>query len=80
MTEDIRKRMFREMEQKTLFERAKSAAFSYADGARERNVFPTPLAIAQLDQFDAALPEEPTDAVEIIQQLHEFFLLLLLQI
>jgi len=35
-------------------------------------VFPTQAAIAQLDQFDQPLPQEPTDAVEIIQQLHEF--------
>ena len=72
MTEDIRQRMFREMEQKTLFEKAKSAAFSYADAAIERNVFPTPAAIGQLDQFDQPLPEAPTDPIEIIQQLHEF--------
>ena len=72
MNEDIRKRMFREMEQKTLFEKAQSAAFSYADQALERNVYPTRAAISNLDKFDEPLPEQPGVGLEIVQQLHEF--------
>jgi len=40
MNDDIRKRMFNEMEQKFVFEDARNAAYSYADQALERNVFP----------------------------------------
>ena len=72
MHEDIRKRMFREMEQKTLFEKAKSAAFAYADQALERSVYPSRAAIDNLDTFDESLPEEPGEGLEIVQQLHEF--------
>ncbi len=36
MTDDIRKRMFNEMEQKFVFDEARNAAYQYADQALER--------------------------------------------
>jgi len=41
MTQDIRKRMFQDLDVKKIFEQAKTCAFEYADAAFERNVFPT---------------------------------------
>ena len=64
MTDDIRQRMFIEMEQKTTFDEARNAAYTYADRALERNVFPTPEAIANLVRFDEPLPDHLLDAFE----------------
>jgi glutamate/tyrosine decarboxylase-like PLP-dependent enzyme len=72
MSDDIRKRMFNEMEQKFVFEDARNAAYSYADQALERNVFPTDDAIDDLSHFDEALPNAPGNAQQILQQLHQY--------
>lgn len=69
MSDDIRKRMLQEMQTKRAFEAARSAAYAYADGAPERNVFPTDAAIAALAAFDEPLPEAPGDACEIVTML-----------
>ena len=70
MKDEIRRRMFREMEQKTIFDEARDAAYNYADQALQRNVFPTPEAIENLAHFDQPLPEDPGDAHEILNQLN----------
>ena len=72
MNDEIRRRMFREMEQKAIFDEARDAAYSYADQALRRNVFPTPEAIENLARFDQPLPENPGDAHEILTQLSRF--------
>jgi glutamate/tyrosine decarboxylase-like PLP-dependent enzyme len=72
MSDDIRQRMFVEMERKCAFDEARDAAYSYADRALERNVFPTPEAIANLARFDEPLPDAPGDALQILRQLDEY--------
>jgi len=72
MSDDIRQRMFAEMEQKSAFDEARNAAYAYADRALERNVFPTPEAIENLVHFDEPLPDSPGDALEILRQLDEY--------
>jgi glutamate/tyrosine decarboxylase-like PLP-dependent enzyme len=72
MTDDIRKRMFRELRQKNAFDDARDAAYAYADAALERNVFPTPQAIADLAHFDEPLPDGPGDAQQILRQLDRY--------
>ncbi len=72
MSDDIRKRMFHEMQQKTAFDDARSAAYAYADAALERNVFPTPQALDRLTHFDEALPDKPGDARQILHQLDQY--------
>lgn len=73
MTDDkLRKRMFNELEQKFVFEDARTAAYDYADRALERNVFPTAEALEDLSNFDEDLPSEPGNAQQILQQLHEY--------
>jgi glutamate/tyrosine decarboxylase-like PLP-dependent enzyme len=72
MSDDIRQRMFIEMEQKTIFDKARNAAYAYADQALERNVFPTPEAIANLAHFDEPLPDSPGDTLQILRQLDEY--------
>jgi glutamate/tyrosine decarboxylase-like PLP-dependent enzyme len=72
MSDDIRQRMFIEMEQKSAFDEARDAAYAYADRALERNVFPTPEAIANLTHFDEPLPDSPGDTLQILRQLDEY--------
>ena len=72
MSDDIRKRMFNEMEQKFVFDEARNAAYSYADRALERNVFPSDEAIADLSHFDEDLPKTAGNALQILQQLHQY--------
>ena len=72
MSDDIRKRMFNEMEQKFVFDEARNAAYSYADHALERNVFPTDEALADLSHFDEDLPKTPGNALQILRKLHQY--------
>lgn len=72
MPNDLQKKMFREMEQKAIFRQAQEWAFDYADGVRERNVFPTPEAIADLERFVEELPASTGNAEAIIKQLHQY--------
>ncbi|MDH3218562.1 MAG: aminotransferase class V-fold PLP-dependent enzyme [Gammaproteobacteria bacterium] len=72
MSDDIRKRMFAEMQQKILVDSARDAAYGYADTAQQRNVFPTPRALEDLAIFDEPLPAEPGDALQILRQLDEY--------
>jgi glutamate/tyrosine decarboxylase-like PLP-dependent enzyme len=72
MSDNIRKRMFNEMEQKFVFDDARNAAYDYADRALERNVFPSDEALADLSRFDEELPNTPGNAQQILQQLHDY--------
>ncbi|TWT96197.1 L-2,4-diaminobutyrate decarboxylase [Botrimarina colliarenosi] len=49
---------------------AQRYALEYLAASGERNIFPTPDAIAALDAFDEPLPQGPGDAHEILEQLH----------
>lgn len=64
--------MFQEMKVKTIFQQAREYAFQYADSALERNVFPTPQAIADLHVFEEPLPEKTGQSSEILKTLHQY--------
>ena len=66
MSNDIRKRMFNEMEQKFVFDEARNAAYSYAERALERNVFPSDEAIADLAANRNAPFVLPRRAAELV--------------
>jgi glutamate/tyrosine decarboxylase-like PLP-dependent enzyme len=66
----LREKMHREQQLKTLFEQAQRHAFDYADGALERNVFPSAQALADLGQFDEPMPANSGDAESILTKLH----------
>jgi glutamate/tyrosine decarboxylase-like PLP-dependent enzyme len=68
----LRDKMQREQQLKTLFEQAHSFAFEYANDALGRNVFPSAQALADLDHFDEALPNNSGDAQAILEQLHNY--------
>jgi glutamate/tyrosine decarboxylase-like PLP-dependent enzyme len=69
---DLQEEMFSQLQTKEIFEQAKSHAFAYMNGVRERNVYPTDQAIKNLGGFDEALPAEPGDPAEILNMLHEY--------
>ncbi|UCH42044.1 MAG: aspartate aminotransferase family protein [Gammaproteobacteria bacterium] len=63
--------MRQDMSSRVAFDDARDAAYAYADAAPERNVFPTPEALAALAGFDESLPARPGDAIQIVRQLAE---------
>lgn len=68
----LRDSMHREQQSKSLLEQAKGYAYEYADGAAQRNVFPSKQALADLEQFVEDLPASFGDATAILKQLHEY--------
>ncbi len=60
------------MAQKDIFRQAQKHAFDYADHIFERQVYPTPSAIDDLDHFMEELPEATGDAADVIDQLHRY--------
>ena len=72
MPKKLQKKMFHEMEQKDIFRQAQKYAFDYADNVLERNVYPTPDAIADLEMFVEKLPESTGNATEILEQLNKY--------
>lgn len=64
--------MFHEMEQKDIFRQAQKYAFDYADNVFERNVYPTPDAIADLDQLVEELPGSVGNAAQVLEQLNRY--------
>lgn len=55
----------------TLFRHAVDYAVDYMGQVMERSVFPTPEAIASLEELREPLPEEPCDPAETLRRLHE---------
>jgi glutamate/tyrosine decarboxylase-like PLP-dependent enzyme len=68
----IQKAMFLEMQEKSIFAQAQLYGFEYLDSVFERNVFPTNEALDNLKHFDEPMPEEPANASEVIDMLHQY--------
>lgn len=68
---NLQKEMYSQIQDKELFEQAKSYAYSYMDSVYDRNVFPTDEAIKTLSAFDESLPTAPSHPSEILRLLHE---------
>ncbi|MCK5099906.1 MAG: aspartate aminotransferase family protein, partial [Desulfobacteraceae bacterium] len=69
---NIQKKMFAEMEEKSVFDKSQGYAYEYLTNAFERNVYPTDKAIKNLEYFNEDLPQTSSDAQEIISQLHKY--------
>lgn len=72
MPGSLRDKMLQEMEQKGIFEQVQKYAFTYADTVGERNVFPTPDAIADLDEFTEPLPRFTGEANTVLELLNQY--------
>ncbi len=69
---NLQSSMFFQAANREIFEQAKSYAFDYLDLAFDRNVFPTPGALANLKHFDEPLPNDPGSPAEMLQLLHNY--------
>ncbi len=70
MSDTLRDRLYRDLQQRALFLRAQAHAFDYADHIDARAVYPTPAALAALAHFDEPLPAVGGDGLELLDQLH----------
>ena len=68
----LQQQMFREMEQKTIFDMAQKFAYQYLENVYDRNVFPEEAAINDLKNFEEAIPEETTEANLVLDMLHKY--------
>ena len=68
----IQDKMFKELQNKELFNHAQSYANEYIDTAFDRNVYPTEEALSNLKYFDEVIPELPSEANEVLNQLNRF--------
>lgn len=57
---------------KELLERAKAYAFEYMDTIKERNVFPSDMALSGLKAFEEDMPSSTGNAAEVLEMLHEY--------
>lgn len=72
MNRDLRQRMFRELEERKVFDRAQAYAYEYLSLILDRNVFPTQEAIANLEHFNEELQVETGNAIAVIDQLNRY--------
>ena len=71
MTE-IQKRMFAEMQDKTIFKNALNFGSRYIDNSLDRNVYPTGEALEGLKFFDEIMPTNSSNAVNVIDELNKY--------
>lgn len=71
-TRSIHTQMRHEIDDKKLFEQAKTYAFEYMDTIAKRTVYPDPPAIANLAVFDGPIPDTPQDGKDILRLLHDY--------
>ncbi len=55
----------------TLLDQAREYAGEYINAAHEQSLSPGATALARLSEFDTSLPDGPTDASEMLAQLHD---------
>lgn len=70
MQKTIHEKMFQELNELTILDQAGHYAKDYARNALTRHVYPTDTAIAALEAFDEAMPEQTTDTADILDLLH----------
>lgn len=68
----LQKKLFQQLNDKSLFEQAQTYSREYLDQVMNRKVFPTEEAIQQLAAFDEPLPEEITSPEAVLDQLNQY--------
>jgi glutamate/tyrosine decarboxylase-like PLP-dependent enzyme len=69
---DIQDSMFREIDSKEIFEKAKTHGYEYLDQVFERNVYPTENALKDLIHFEEPMPAKGFDAGAVIDLLNQY--------
>ncbi|MEL6969337.1 MAG: aminotransferase class V-fold PLP-dependent enzyme [Bacteroidota bacterium] len=72
MPTTVQKQMYEELRNGQLFEQAQQYASAYLEQVLERNVFPSPEALAQLAVFDEALPQATANGKAVLEMLHQY--------
>ena len=70
--ESIQDRMFSDIRDNSLFEKAESFGLEYLKNAQDRHVFPHKNDLDNLREFDERMPETSGNAHEILHLLNEF--------
>ena len=70
MSRKIHDVMYDDMQTLEAFDQARVHAYSYAKNVDGRGVAPTPEALSGLSEFDEPMPEQPSSAVAIVDQLN----------
>lgn len=68
----IQEKMFQEIENKNVFNKAQQYSLEYLDKVFDRNVYPTDEAIKNLTIFDEKLPTSSTNAEDVISLLNTY--------
>ncbi len=68
----IQHKMFEDLKTKTVFKSAQNFGFEYLDDVFSRNVYPTKQALEDLSNFDENLPENCSDANDVLAKLHQY--------
>jgi len=68
----IQNKMFLEIKNKTIFNKAQKYGYDYLDTVFERNVYPKKSALNNLSKFDEELPINSTKAENVLEQLNKY--------
>ncbi|MBQ0733140.1 pyridoxal phosphate-dependent decarboxylase family protein [Aquimarina celericrescens] len=68
----IQDKMFLELKEKSIFEKAQNYSIKYLENVFDRNVYPTEEALNNLLVFDETFPENSIEAEKVIELLNEF--------
>lgn len=69
---NIQENMFREIQDRSIFESAQDYAWHYLNEVFERNVYPTKEALENLQHFEEKMPDSTGDIKAMLQLLHEY--------
>ena len=68
----LQEKMFRDLNDETLFQKAESLGIDYLSNALERNVYPSEEALMNLSEFDEGLPIETGNALDVLDKLNKY--------
>tara|TARA_R110002051_G_scaffold91370_2_gene160696 strand:- start:15893 stop:17266 length:1374 start_codon:yes stop_codon:yes gene_type:complete len=64
--------MYKEVDEKIIFEKAQQFAKEYLESVFERNVYPTEQALYNLDKFNESMPQDSTNANDVLDFLNQY--------
>ncbi len=68
----IQQAMFKELQEKSIFEQAQSYSFDYLDEVLDRNIYPSEEALADLAHFEEKMPSNSSPAAAVLAQLQRY--------
>lgn len=71
-TSIVQNQMYKEVDEKIIFEKAQQFAKEYLESVFERNVYPTEQALYNLDKFNESMPQDSTNANDVLDFLNQY--------